>query len=95
MRFSTTGKNKILAEKCCIVFEAASGKICHVHRAVTMAGASERTDKAIADRALELAKKHGAGDAQLDVIHVDPKVLETRGSYHVDVKNRALVGRKT
>lgn len=94
MRLVTTGDNKIQAEKCCIVFESSSGKIRHVHRVITMAGARERTEKEIGERALALAKKHGAADAKLDTVHVDPKTVEARGHYQVDVKNRTLVASK-
>jgi len=94
MRHVTTGNNKIQTEKCCIVFESSSGKIRHIHRVITMMGAEERAEKAIAEQALALAKKHGAADAKLDAIHVDPKAVEVQGHYQVDVKNRTLVASK-
>jgi argonaute-like protein implicated in RNA metabolism and viral defense len=95
MRFLTTGNHKIQGERCCIVFESASGKIRHVHRVITMLGGTERGEKEIAERALALAKKHGATGAKLDVIHIDPKTVEARGHYRVDLKNRTLVASTT
>jgi hypothetical protein len=93
--FVSTGNNKVAAEKCCVVFEPSSGRIRHVHRVITMAGADERSEQAITERALTLAKKYGAANAKLDVIHVDPKVLADRGRFQVDVKNRKLVALKS
>jgi hypothetical protein len=92
--FSSTGSKKIAAHKCCVVFESVSGKIVHVYRLVTMEGAEERSDKAITERALALAKKHGASASKLSVIHIDPKLLESREQLHVDVKKLELKSSK-
>ena len=95
MPFVSIGKNKVAAEKCCVVFEPSSGRIRHVHRVITMVGADERSEQAITERALTLAKKYGAVDAKLDVIHVDPQALMDRGLFEVDAKNRTLVALKS
>ena len=56
MPFVSIGKNKVAAEKCCVVFEPSSGRIRHIHRVITMVGADERSEQAITERALTLAK---------------------------------------
>ena len=91
MSFVSTGKHKVVAENCCIVFEPSSGKILHVYRIRTIEGAEIRSHEAIAERALELAKKHGVTADTLDVIHVDPTVLRERGRFKVHTKSRTLV----
>jgi hypothetical protein len=60
-----------------------------------MTGATGRSEKEIAERALELAEKHGAAGVELDVVHVDPKVLEDRGRFKVHLKSRTLVALKS
>jgi hypothetical protein len=95
MSFVSTGKHKIIAENCCIVFEPSSGKIVHVYRIRTIEGAEVRSQEAIMERALELSKKHGATADILDVIHVDPTVLGERGRFKVHTKSRTLVALKS
>jgi len=91
MSFVSTGKHKIIAENCCIVFDPSSGEIVHVYRIRTIEGAEVRSQEAIAERALELAKKHGATADTLDFIHVDPTVLTERGRFKVHTRSRTLV----
>jgi hypothetical protein len=86
MSFVSTGKHKIVAKNCCIVFEPPSGKILRVYRIRTIEGAEVRSQEAIAERALELAKKHGVTAEALDVIHVDPTMLAERGRFKVHTK---------
>jgi hypothetical protein len=95
MSFVSTGKHKIVAKNCCIVFEPPSGKILHVYRIRTIEGAEVRSQEAIAERALELAKKHGVTAEALDVIHVDPTMLAERGRFKVHTKSRTLVALKS
>src|SRR5215469_10721928 len=90
MSFVSTGKHKIIAGNCCIVFEPSNGKIVHVYRIRMIEGAEVRSQEAIAERALELAKKHAAKADTLDVIHVDPTVLGERGQFKVHTKSRTL-----
>ena len=94
MQFASATGTKIGHSACCIVFDAANGKIVHVHRVVTMEGSHHHSDQTIAERALALAKKHGAKAAALDTIMVETTMLKSRERFAVDLKSRELVAAK-
>jgi hypothetical protein len=91
MHFQTTGKAKVKTVRCCVLFDPADGNIHHVHRVVTMEGALDTSEKQMATRTLQLAKDKGLDTNRLQLLHVDPAALATRGRYKVDLKTRSIV----
>ncbi len=91
MQFKTTGTAKVRSVKCCVLFDAKTGAIHHVHRVVTMEGATETSEAQMEARALKLAGDHGIGTAKIQIAHVDAKAFAERARYKVDTKTRALI----
>jgi hypothetical protein len=91
MQFKTTGTAKIRSVKCCVLFDAETGAIQHVHRVVTMEGVTETSDADMERRALQLAKDHGIQTAKVQIAHFDAKAFAARARYKVNPKTRALM----
>ncbi len=91
MNFQSTGGSTVKSVRCCVLFDRDSGTIHHVHRIVTMAGASESSKKQTEQRALYLAKDRGLDTKRLRILHVDDGALAPRTRYKVDPKTRTLV----
>ncbi|MGW2508936.1 hypothetical protein ACWC0A_05785 [Streptomyces scopuliridis] len=97
MYYGTTGKHGIQSVKCCVVFDAGSGDIVHVHRVVDAEGAPVTPDHAVTKQALDLVENRGLDIAVLRTLSVPSEDLRPGYSYHVDVTANALVrgGRRT
>lgn len=78
--------------KACVVYDAASGKIHHSHRVLTLEGGREPPAEEIAADALRaVAGRRSPPGGTLEVLHVDPAVLEDRTRYRVDLEGKRLV----
>jgi hypothetical protein len=91
MGFATTGKTRIRSDKCCVLFDPASGTIRHVHRVVTMEGADVTPERDVERRARTLAKDLGTDAANLKALLVDSESIKPGKPYAVDPKKRTLV----
>lgn len=91
--------------KACVVFDAATGAVHHVHRVVTMEGAQETPDDEMKRDALRYAAdrlKSGvalpgrrtaspARHPELEALHVDPEKVDLNRPHRVDPRTRTLI----
>jgi hypothetical protein len=82
---------RVQSAVCCVAYDKTSGKIHHIHEAVTMEGAEETPRDHIERAALALAGERGHDVGSLAVLFVDSAQFEPRVRYRVDVRSRALV----
>jgi len=94
MNFQTTGQGKVSSVSCCLLFDPKDGRICHVHRIVTMEGAPATPQAALESRTLQLAKELGLDTSRLRVLHVAEEALAEAAHYTVDPVSSTLVKRK-
>lgn len=82
----------IHSKKACVVYDASSGQIRHLHTVVTFEGGQEPSPEQIAANALEVvAKLPKPHQGTLHVLHVDESSLVRGKKYRVDVKQKKLV----
>ncbi|MEU2402604.1 hypothetical protein ABZ767_31090 [Streptomyces pseudogriseolus] len=91
MSIVTTGDLAVRSFKCCVVFDASNGRIHHIHDVVTIEGAEEMPDDAVAREAMQLAAQRGLDTGSLETVHIDPEALATEAEYRVDPQTRSLV----
>ena len=91
MQFKTTGTAKVRSVKCCVLFERETGVIQHVHRVVTMEGATETSDAEMEKRAMKLAKDHGIETTKVQIAHIDAELFAVRAKYKINPETRALM----
>jgi hypothetical protein len=94
MNFMGTGKSQVRSVKCCVLFDPKDGSILHTHRVVTMDGAAETPDQLVEERTRQLAKELGLDAASLELLHIDPKLIEPGVIYNVDRRKRSLIAGK-
>lgn len=85
----------IHSRKSCVIYDAASGRIHHLHNVVTFVGGREPSEDQIAADALRVVaslSKPPAGD--LHVLHIADGDMERDKKYRVDVQKRVLVAQK-
>ena len=76
----------------CVVYDAATGEIHHVHHVGVMDGAEAPTTQEIEARAMALAKQLGQHDPSgLKVLRVAPESLKPHVKHKVDLKNLTLI----
>jgi hypothetical protein len=81
---------KVRSEKCCVVFDSKDGRIRYVHSVITMEGADETPDDAVAKRALKLASDFGIDTDGVKTLHIDPSSLKPNVEYAVNLKTGSL-----
>ena len=88
MQVQTIGDCRVLSDKCCVLFEAKTGAIHHVHRIVTLVGAAERSHGEMESAAHEIMMKT---DKTLRTLVVDAATLALPGRYRVDPASLKLL----
>ena len=82
----------VRSKKACVVYDAQSGQVCHVHRVVTFEGGREPNENAIAaDALLAFHGAHPGRHGAFETLHVDDAAVEPGKKYRVDVGKKALV----
>jgi hypothetical protein len=83
------GDAEVESEKACVVYEAKTGRIVHLHRVITLRGGKAPTESAIEAKALQLAGERSK--AALKALHIDSKSVQSERAYAVDLKKLQLV----
>jgi hypothetical protein len=89
MKTSPGGDVAVDSEQACVVYEAKTGRVVHLHRVITLRGGKGPSKDAMEARALELAG--GGSRAEVKVLHLDPESLQSGSAYKVDLKKLQLV----
>ena|ERR1700737_449739 len=86
------GDAEILSEHVCVVYNAQTGDIVHVHRVVNLRGAKTPEASEIEGRALEMAVtlRQGTERAQMKTLFIQPEDLAP-SIYKVDLQNLRLI----
>ena len=92
MSSETTDNREVASDQACVVYDATTGRIHHVHRVVTLRGGAEPKRSDIEARAIEFASAHkGAGKMQVKTLIVGPEQLHDGATHKVDPKKRSLI----
>jgi hypothetical protein len=82
----------IHSKKACIVYDASSGQIRHVHSVVTFVGGREPNNEEIeADALRALGSLPNPPKGDFHVLHIDHDAIEPGKKYGVDPHKKALV----
>jgi hypothetical protein len=96
MPFDDSRGIRFAGHQACVIFDRKTGKVAHIHEAITFEGADLPSKAAVEARALELAREFaaklpGVKFDRLEVLHIDPAELAAGRSVRVDIKARRLV----
>src|SRR5262249_57937141 len=75
MNTMMTGNMEVQSDRACVVYDAKTGRILHVHRVITLRGGQDPTGPQIEARALELMMKSKKRTAKPKTLFVDPESL--------------------
>jgi hypothetical protein len=73
------------------VYHKEDGRVCHLHHAITFAGAERRPQQEHERNARAYAETLGHDPANLEFLHV-PDFRPFARKYRVDLKNKVLLG---
>jgi hypothetical protein len=79
----------VQAESAYAVYET-NGRIVHLHRVTVHGGADAPSSEENLARALDLARRHGHEDAELQVLEISPRDLDGGAPQQVDLATRTL-----
>jgi hypothetical protein len=89
------GSRTVLETSARVVYEKATGKIIHIHKAMWRQQRKPPSSSDIDADALRVASKVlGRAEKQLDVLVVELDQLELKATYTVDTKSKKLVKTK-
>jgi len=83
------GDVAVESEKACVVYEAKTGRVIHLHRVITLRGGKAPSANAMEARALELVRQRSG--ASVKVLHLEADSVQSGGAYKVDLKKLKLV----
>jgi hypothetical protein len=81
----------IHSTKDCVVYDAATGQIRHVHRVVTFVGGREPPEQEIEADALRAVGKLRTHQGDLLVLHLGTETVEPDRKYRVDPAKKVLI----
>jgi hypothetical protein len=90
MEYQAGDSLEVEYERAYVVYDATTGAIVHEHRTTTFSGAEGRSEDEDQERAVELARRMGHREADLQALPV-PADFELQACDQVDVKARRLV----
>jgi hypothetical protein len=85
------GTAKVHSAKSCVLYEADTGRIHHMHHVITLEGGQESTAREMEEHALNVVRQRGVDAANLQVLHVASDAIDPGMRYVVDPKRRSLV----
>jgi hypothetical protein len=77
------------SENACVVYEAITGRVVHLHRVITLRGGKAPSANEMEARALELAGQRSG--ASVKVLHLEAESVQSGRAYKVDLKKLKLV----
>jgi len=75
----------------CVLYDSTNGRIMHIHRVATFAGAKKTSKPEIEARCLKVAKQLGHATEHLKTLHVPQEEFKPSTPYKVDVQKLKLV----
>ena len=82
----------VRSKKACVVYDAETGRMHHLHRVVTFEGGREPSDDEIAAAALRAFQElHADRRGAFETLHVDHAAVEPGVKYRIDVHKKKLV----
>jgi hypothetical protein len=84
------GQLKATTHRVCVVYDAQSGRIVHVHHEVSLHQGPHATEAETEAAALAQIRKRGRDTSQFKVLHVKPSDLQPQKRYKVDPQQRTL-----
>lgn len=88
------GTIPVKSSRACVVYDADTGHVRHIHQVVTLEGGREPTEPEIEAHAMQLAQRKEGRAGKFKALHVPSESVQPHQLYAVDLKTRALVAKK-
>ena len=85
------GTIPVKSSRACVVYEADSGEISHIHEVVTLEGGQEPTEAQIEADVTEMLKRIGKPTEKLSMLHVPSESVQTHPLLSVDPRTKSLI----
>jgi hypothetical protein len=85
------GTLPVKSSKACVVYDADTGQIHHIHGVITLVGGREATEHESEARAMALLEAKGRKTSALQALHVAGDAIEPHRRYAVEPKTRQLI----
>lgn len=87
---NTGGTLKATSHLVCVIYDAASGRIRHIHHDVSLQNSPPASEAEVEAAAFAQLHKRGVAQGGLLALHVSPEELQPRARYDVDPQRRVL-----
>jgi hypothetical protein len=95
MPLQITGEIEVQSDHACVVYDAKTGRIHHVHRVVTLKGGEEPKPGEIESRATHIAAQKGRNASELKTLMVAPDRFQPGAKHRVDPQKGTLISEPT
>jgi hypothetical protein len=92
MEFDSPESGVIVSNQACVVYDASSGEVLHIHEIAALEGGYVPSEAELVERALELAKTStDLGAKRVEALVVDPQSVAEDRKFRVDLGTKRLV----
>jgi hypothetical protein len=91
MSLQSIGTAPVESSRACVVYDADTGLIHHIHRVVTLAGGREPTEQENENHAMALLEAKGRKTRALRALHVAGNAIDPHRRYAVEPKTQKLI----
>jgi hypothetical protein len=85
------GTVPVKSSRACVVYDADTGHVHHIHQVVTLEGGREPNESEIEAHAMALARRKERRAGRFKALHLAADAVRPHQLYTVDLKTRALV----
>jgi hypothetical protein len=81
----------VKSSRACVVYDADTGHVHHIHQVVTFEGGREPTESEIEAHAMTVARRKERRAGRFKALHMAAEAVRPHQLYTVDLQTRALV----
>jgi hypothetical protein len=88
------GEIEIESDQACVVYDAKTGRIEHLHRVITLRGGTNPERSEIETRTMELAGQNGKKTSRLRTLIVSPEQFRPGREHKVDLETGSIISKQ-
>jgi len=91
MQMISPGRQRVVNERACVLYDRKTGAIRHIQHVVVMEGGHDPNDHEIETMCREALKKRGHSYHETDTLHVGRDAFQLFKAYRVDLTRKTLI----
>jgi hypothetical protein len=91
MQTVSAGRQRMVRERACVLYDKTSGAIHHIQHVVVMEGGHDPDEREMEEMCRQALTKRGRSHQGMDTLHLDREAFQPAKAYRVDPVRRTLI----